>query len=309
MFRLHRCKAICRRRYVPLFAMLYLVNGMNTLAGAPITFNTALPVAEDAFIGRIQYVVNQSGKDPSGADRDRRAQTIVSVLGYGVNNKLAVFGVLPYRHNELKLTVGGQGNTRETSGPGDATLFSRYTLIQRDRPGRSFRVAPFAGFKAPTGEEHEGDAFGTLPASVQLGSGSWDGFGGVVLTYQTLDYQIDTQISYRINNGAKHFAAGDVMRLDGSLQYRLWPRTFSGGVPGFLYGVIEVNLLTQDENRIGSGDDPNSGGTRIFLTPGIQYVTRRWIIEAAVQVPLIQNLNGTALENDYIARAGFRVNF
>jgi len=33
------------------------------------------------------------------------------------------------------------------------------------------------------------------------------------------------------------------------------------------------------------------------------------IVEAAAQLPVAQNLNGTALENDYVVRAGFRVNF
>ena len=33
------------------------------------------------------------------------------------------------------------------------------------------------------------------------------------------------------------------------------------------------------------------------------------MVEAAVQVPVVQSLNGTALENDYVARAGFRFNF
>jgi hypothetical protein len=55
--------------------------------------------------------------------------------------------------------------------------------------------------------------------------------------------------------------------------------------------------------------DPNTGGTIIFLAPGIQYVTRRYILEAAVQIPVVQNLNGNALENEYVARTGFRWNF
>jgi hypothetical protein len=38
-------------------------------------------------------------------------------------------------------------------------------------------------------------------------------------------------------------------------------------------------------------------------------VTRRWVAEAIVQVPVVQELNGTALEDNFIVRAGFRVNF
>lgn len=40
-----------------------------------------------------------------------------------------------------------------------------------------------------------------------------------------------------------------------------------------------------------------------YLEPGY------WTLEGAVQVPVVQDLNGTALENDYIVRAGVRFNF
>ncbi|MFQ5756348.1 MAG: transporter [Acidiferrobacterales bacterium] len=284
------------------------VGWSSAVSSAPITFNTALPVAKGEFVFREQLVVNQSGDDPSGADRDRTSQAAVSVLGYGINSKFAVFGVLPYLDNELKITTGGQRVTRSTSGFGDLSMFGRYTVVQRDRPGRNFRVAPFFGIKAPTGEDDASDALGLLPSSVQVGSGSWDPFVGVVATYQTLRYQVDSQFSFRANNEANNFEAGDIARLDGSLQYRLYPRKLAGGVPGFLYGVIEANLIHQDNDRVGGIEDPNSGGMRLFLTPGIQYVTKRWIVEGAVQIPISQDLNGTALENDFVARVSVRLN-
>jgi len=283
--------------------------GAGSAWSAPITFNTALPVAKGEFLVREQLIVNRSGDDPGNLNRKRTAKAAVSVLGYGVSGKLALFGVLPYRDNKLKLTVAGQRATRSASGFGDLTAFGRYTVVQRDQPGRNFRIAPFAGVKAPTGDDNKRDSLGVLPPSVQLGSGSWDPLVGVVTTYQTLDYQIDGQFSYQKNNEANDFEAGDVARLDGSLQYRLLPRALGSGVPAFFYGVIEANLIHQQKNRFNGNSNPDSGGTRLFLTPGLQYVTRRWIAETAIQVPVVQNLNGDALENDYIARVSVRFNF
>ena len=288
---------------------LGLAAGMGTAVAAPLTFNTALPVAEDEFVFRGQFVLDQSGDDPSGADRDRTAWSAVSVLGYGVTGDFAVFGVVPYVDKRLELTTGGQRRARSARGLGDIRLFGRYTAYQDDAPGRTFRVAPFAGIKAPTGEDNETDSFGRLPASVQPGSGSWDPFGGIVATYQTLQFQIDAQASYQANTEANDFEFGDVARLDASLQYRLWPRTLGGGVPGFLYGVLETNLVHKDKNESGGVDDENSGGITLFIVPAVQYVTKRWIVETAVQLPVFQNLNGTALENEYIVRASFRLNF
>ena len=283
--------------------------GVGAALGAPITFNTALPVAEDEFIFRQQFVFDQSGDDPSGADRDRGAFAAVSVLGYGVTSNLAVFGVLPYVDKSLEMTSMGVRRTRETSGIGDLTLFGRYTVFQDDVPGRTFRVAPFFGMELPTGEDNETDGFGRLPPSVQAGSGSVDPFGGLVATYLSLDFEIDAQVSYKINTEANNFEFGDVARLDASFQYRLWPRSLGSGVPGFLYGILEGNLIHQNKNRSNGAQDPDSGGTTLFLMPGLQYVTKRWIVEGGVQIPVVQDLNGTALEKDYLVRFGFRFNF
>lgn len=277
--------------------------------GAPITFNTALPVAKDELIFRGLFVVSQSGDDPSAAGLGLSGWTAVSVLGYGATPRLALFGVLPYVDMGLDSTVAGETLDRSAGGLGDLSLFGRYTVYQRDRPGRTLRLAPFAGLKAPTGAHDERDASGQLPHPVQPGSGSWDGFGGIVGSYQTLRYQVDAQILYRPNTEANDFEAGDLLSFDASLQYRLWPWRLKAGVPAFLYGILEANLVHRDKDRVAGRDDANSGGTQLFLTPGLQYVTRRWVLEAAVQLPVLQELNGAALETDYVVHAGFRFAF
>lgn len=288
--------------------LLSAVSG--TASAAPITFNTALPVAKGTGIFRAQFVAVKRSDDPTPADRDLTVLGGVSVLGYGPTENLALFGVVPYLDKELELTTeAGQRVERSTSGLGDVRVFGRYTLFREDVPGRTFRIAPFAGVETPTGDDDERDALGRLPQPLQLGSGSWDPFFGVVGTWQTLDYQVDAQVSYEVNTEANDFEFGDIFRADASLQYRLWPRELGPGVPGFLYGVAEANLSHQGKNEIAGANDPNSGGTTLFFTPGLQYVTKRLILEAAVQVPALQDLNGTALEDDYTVRAGFRFNF
>jgi hypothetical protein len=277
---------------------------------APETFNTALPVGRGDFIFREQFLYNKASDDPSPEDRNLEVLGGISVLGYGATSALALFGVLPYLDKRLELTdSSGRRIARSTRGIGDAQLFARYTVFQKDMRGRNFRVAPFIGIKLPTGDDDDSDALGRLPATLQLGSGSWDPFGGVIATWQTLDYEIDAQLSYKANTEANGFEFGDEFRFDASLQYRLWPRELGAGVPGFLYGVIETNLLHQAKNEIGGTDDPNSGGAKLFLSPGLQYVTKRWVLEAIVQLPVVQDLGGAALEDDFIVRAGFRVNF
>ncbi len=277
---------------------------------APQTFNTALPVATGEFIFRAQFLARRLSGDPGPAERRVTVLGGVSVLGYGVTGKLAVFGGLPYLHKSLGVTLpGGRRIARDASGFGDAKLFGRYTIFQRDAPGRTFRIAPFLGAEIPTGEDDGGDGLGRLPATLQTGSGSWDLFGGIVASYQTLDFEIDAQAGYKLNTEANDFEFGDEARLDASLQYRLMPRQLDSGVPGFLYGVVEANLIHRGRNQIGGAGDSDSGGTTLLIAPGLQYVTKRWVVEAIVQFPAVQNLRGAALEDDYTVRAGFRINF
>lgn len=286
------------------------LGAVSTAAAAPQTFNTALPVGEGQFVVREQFVYRKAADDPGPADRRLEVLGAVSVLGYGVSGDLAVFGVLPYLDKELDLTTpSGQRVTRDTSGIGDARFFARYTVYKNNAPGRTFRIAPFLGAELPTGDDDDRDSLGRLPASLQAGSGSLDAFGGLVLTYQTLGFQIDAEASYKLNTEANDFEFGDEAGLDASLQYRVWPRELGAGVPGFLYAVLEGNLLYTDNNEMNGVEDPDSGGTALFLSPGVQYVAKGWIIETIVQLPVSQDLHGAALEDDFTVRAGFRINF
>ena len=298
-------QTIQNRAAVFVIGMAVLTAAPGKAEAAPQTFNTALPVAKDQFVFREQFLYRKASDDPAPTDRELDVLGAVSVLGYGINSDLAVFGAVPYLDKQLDLTSpAGQRVTRDSNGVGDARLFGRYTAFHDDAPGRTFRIAPFAGVELPTGDDDERDGLGRLPQPLQSGSGSWDPFVGTVATYQTLDYQVDAQISYK--NG---FEFGDELRLDGSLQYRQWPRELGAGVPGFLYGVIEANLLHRDENEINGIEDGDSVGTSLHLSPGLQYITKRWVVEAIVQIPVVQDLNGAAQEDDFTVLAGFRVNF
>ncbi|MBC3884081.1 transporter [Undibacterium griseum] len=289
------------------FATFCLAAG--TAWSAPITFNTALPVHEGGYLLREQFVFMKNVDDSTSVGRNMEAIGLVSVLGYGVTRDFALFGMLPYFDKRLDVRMGGQDISRSQSGFGDLTLLGRYTAYEYNAPGQTLRVAPFLGIKAPTGEDHAHDGMGRLPPPLQPGSGSWDVLGGIVLTYQKLDFQIDSQVNYKASREANGFQAGNVASLDSSLQYRIWPHNLGAGVPAFLYGVLEANLVHSAKDRSGGAEDPNSGGTTLFITPGLQYVSQKWIVEAGVQIPVSQHLHGTTLKNDYVFTTGFRINF
>jgi len=298
-----------RKGILFLFFIVIYALAPRSSAGAPITFNTALPVASHEGIVRVQSKYIRSTGDSTTNDRELSVLALPLVLVYGVTAKITLFGIIPYLDKELKSNTPGGRRSRGDRGIGDTTFIGRYTLYQRDSPGQTIRLAPFAAIKTPTGDNKEKDGLGRLPQPLQIGSGSWDYTLGTILTWQTLKWQVDGSASYRFNTRGNGFMFGDEARLDVSYQYRLLPRRLGSGLPAFVYAVLESNLSYRDKNKAGAVDDINSGGFTWFLSPGLQFVTKRMVLEAALQLPIVQDLNGNALENDYVGILSVRVNF
>lgn len=264
-----------------------------TALAAPITFNTALPVSKGEVLARQQFIVTNLSDRLGGMKRDVTVRAGVSVLGYGVTPKLAIFGVAPL----VKIDRETGAVSRNFTGLGDATLFARYEIYRNDTPGKTVRIAPFVGATLPTGR------------TGKTGDGSVDGFAGLIFTAASINWNFDSQVKYVANTRANGFARGDTLSADASLQYRLLPKTIAANTDAFLYGVLEANVTQLQRDRLGGVINPNSGGTQAFLSPGLQYATKRWIAETALKIPVVNNLHGTALEPDYSLVTSLRFNF
>ncbi len=268
-----------------------LVSG--TSLAAPIASNTALPLSAGEIIVREQFVMIRSSDHISGTQRKVDRFESRTVLGYGATSKLAFFGVLPLIDISREI-----GNVKASEfGLGDAALFARYELFRSDQPGRTLRVAPYAGIRLPTGRDGK------------TGDGSIDVFGGIVATFASTQWVLDTQVRYDLNREADGFELGDSASFETSFQYRLAPGRVTKDTNAFVFGVLELSANHYDRNRMGGITDPNSGGFQLYLTPGIQYATRRWIADLGVKVPIVNDLNGTALEPDYSILTSIRINF
>lgn len=291
-----------------LLSLALLDAPVAPLQAAPISFNTALPVHQGGLLFRGPGVWMRLHDDPSPMGRAMDVAMVPSVLVYGATAKLALMGVFPYL--DKRLAVKSTGAVRRASGLGDIMTVGRYEVMARSGPGRTARGAVFAGLKWPSGRSAESDALGLLPPSVQLGSGSYDPVFGTVWTGQWLAFQVDADVSYRRNTNANGFKFGDQLEQNVSLQYRLWPGSLAAErLAGFLYGVLEANTLYQAKNEAGGVADGDSGGTQLFLTPGLQWVSKRAVLELATQLPAVQNLNGAALRTDYRLTGGLRLWF
>lgn len=260
---------------------------------APIATNTALPVSADEIILREQLVATRSSDRFGGTNRQVDRFEARTVLGYGLTSKLAVFGLLPLVN--IDRTIGDVSMSE--FGLGDSALFARYEVFRSDQPGRTLRVAPYAGVRVPSGIDNK------------TGDGSLDVFGGLIATVASTQWALDSQLRYDHNREADGFERGDSTRFETSFQYRLSPEKVTRNTNAFLFGVLEISAIYYERNRVNGVTDLNSGGFQLYLTPGVQYASRRWISDLGFKFPIVNDLNGSALEPDYSILASVRVNF
>lgn len=244
----------------------------------------ALAVAEGQGIWRFQLRWIHATDDPSPLDREADLLVAPQILLYGVPPRLTAFGILPIlAHREIE--AGGRTVVRDEA-VGDLTLLGRYTFFQDDyAPLSSRRVALLAGMKFPSGA----DRFGTP---------SFDPILGLVGTWAADRHELDGDLLYTITTERQDLEAGDQLRCDLAYRCRLWPDRFRGRLMQ-LNGLVELNGSWTSVTRVDGRTLGDTGGNVLFVSPGLQFITSRFVVEASLQSPVVQDLRGPQLETDF----------
>jgi len=295
---------MCKKGFVTL-SMLFLsiIAPISGALAAGINTDVALPVRKGGFVFRSQLRWLRAIDDPTPADREINVLAVPNVLVFGVTPDLSLFGILPFffRHVESRDPSTGKKVDKDDSGVGDATILGRYTVYAKDYPSGTTRFALLGGIKLPTGDD-DLEPITTDSIDFPLGwvsTVTW-GFGR---------HEVDADLVYRINREAEDFEKGDDLVYDLAYQFRVYPWTLPEvGAPNFLYLVAEANGIFSQKSELNGKTIDDSGGHTLFLSPGLQFATRRFILEVSVQLPVIQDLNGSQVETDFILTGGFRVN-
>jgi hypothetical protein len=184
-------------------------------------------------------------------------------------------------------------------GLGDVRFFAKYLWLQIDRRQETFRVASKAGISFPTGNANK------TPA---LGSGSTDYFFSTVAGWIRKRIGVYLESIYELNTSHSSIDYGNSFSYNLALGYRLLPAVYETYPSPQLNVYLEVNGTTAARNRINAVSNDNSGGTTIFLAPGLQYLTgRRWLFEGSLQIPVLNRPNGVQLATDWTASLGTRI--
>lgn len=275
--------------------------------GLPINSDVGLTPHKGEFIFRVQSRYLRKSDDPLNSGRSVDEVVVPFVGVYGLTAKSSLLVKVPVVYRELK-TAGGA--IRSDHGPGDMTLLGKHRFFTHNFKGGTSRISAIAGLELPTGDDNARDSLGLLPKGIQLGSGSVDAIAGATYTLQTLDHQFDTDLRYIFNNEANNFEFGDVFKYNLAFQKRIWPSILPDkGVYSQWNAVLELNGIYERKSELGGVNVANSGGNTVFLSPGIQFVSKRSVVEFSFLYPVIQNLNGSQLETDYSLALSYRYLF
>ena len=226
----------------------------------------------------------------------------------GLSKDLTVKLGLPYVSKRLERPGGA--STLRSEGPGDAPLTVKYRFFQRTGPARTTEAALIAGIELPTGNDDVRQGGARLPAPLQPGSGSLDAILGGAITRVDGRWLASADLIGKLNGSANDYRFGNVLRADFGGQYRAHPVRYVRWDQLTVNLVAELNSVWSDRDRMSGSTVQDSGGFKLFATPGVQVIlNRNFLLEAAVQLPLVLDLNGDQLEEEFIAIIGLRARF
>jgi len=307
-----------KKRNLGVLAGLFLLGITADLVlaqGPPINTNTAFVIGlEGAAIRSFGRVVRKSNlfadgeKITDALDREVTVFALPVMLPYEViPNRLVVIGALPYLDKEMRLTKDGNRQSRGDSGVGDLRLLGKYQFLQKDTKRSSFRMTFLGGVKLPTGNDDAKDATGPLPSPLQLGSGSFDFFGGPIATFVRNRLGINAEVNFKKNTEANDYQFGDTLSVNIALGYRIFPQVYETYPSPYLTAYLELLSAFSGKDRKNGVDLEDTGGDVVFLSPGIQYVfSRTLLVETSFQFPIFEDLNGTQLGTDFSFNVGMR---
>ncbi len=304
-----------KERLKRLMILISLISFPAFSQGPPINTNTAF------VVGLEGTAIRTFGKVISKASLFRNGEKITDALNREVTvfalpvmvpyeiipNKLVVIGAIPFLNKEMKLTQDGNSQSRGDTGWGDLKLLAKYQFFQKDTRSSTLRMTFLGGIKLPTGKYKTRDEGGLLPRPLQLGSGSYDILGGPIITYVKDRLGINTEVNFKKNTEADNYRFGDILSTNFVLGYRIFPKVYETYPSPYATAYLELLSQISGKDREKGAKLDNTGGKLVLVSPGFQFVlSRTFLVEASLQFPIFQELNGTQLGIDFSSTFGIR---
>ncbi len=250
-------------------------------------------------------------------DKDKGAQELsvhaaLLKLVFGINEKMTISATIPWLDKSMtRINAGsGQKETLRSQGIGDVPVVGKARIYQDAGLGETTEAAAIFGLELPVGRTDLEDGGMRLPQPMQSGSGGMDAILGVAFTRVDGRWQVNSDLIAKINSEANDFRFGNSYRFDIGGVFRLIPAKYVSFTQTTVNLVLELNTIYAEKDSAGGVTVYDSGGTKIFLTPGIQVlVSENLLFESAVQLPILLELPGSQFEENYRFILGMRARF
>jgi hypothetical protein len=195
--------------------------------------------------------------------------------------------------------------TFDPDGITDLWLSGKYRFYR----GPLGSLAVFGGVKFPIGrfdvDNSEGER---VEPSATAGSGSYDGMLGLAYSrFLTARLTLDASAQYTLRTEADNFRLGDRIDAGVAAAYR-----FTGDIRRFpqLSAFAEANVRHLFKSEESGQRDPNTGGTVLFLTPGVRVnFCPNFSFTVSSPVPVVQELNGEQLKTSFKVNGALTLTF
>jgi Putative MetA-pathway of phenol degradation len=232
-----------------------------------------------------------------------------------------------------------------TFGFSDLTFLGQYRFFN-DKKTQT-EAAVLLGVKAPTGVTNRYDNQGKLfDAEFQPGSGAWNGLFGFAATKRFGSWSLDSNVLCILSsNGTQDTNLGDRFLYNAAISYRLtgsaseknahshsmklganFPEPMYHGGPKAsathsheepaaaspapaLDLVLELNGELHQKQVTSGVVDQNSGGTLIYLSPGLRLSYDKWSSYVSVGIPVVNEPNGIQPEPSWRVISGVSLAF
>lgn len=218
--------------------------------------------------------------------------TPLVLLPWAPHQRVTTIVSVPYLWKRLDPAPMAPGGRYTNQGLGDVGVSVKWAFFKRDRFAGTSRVALIASARLPTGSSDARIGGEVAPRGLQLGGGS-PGFGATVAgTWIRNRWALSSALGRSASSADGEFRAGAVTRYDVAVGLR-FPAYVETIRTRTLQLYLEWNGQVVARSRSGGQAVGDTGGHVAYVSPGLQWVVvPRLLLEASVQLPVVQDLNG-----------------
>jgi hypothetical protein len=271
---------------LPLVCCLFIAPAS---AQEPVTSPAATQPSTGRWVLRNQVRYLEARRDPLTGDHGFRELTFWNNLAYGVRRDLSLNLSVPIKRQ--RYVHGDHAGTHSHWAIDDLLLQAKWRIYQHDfGPIDTSRFSIIAALEIPTFMDTSTESVNPMIGGVYTHVQGRHGFN------VSGQWKFNTGTGAPVNLGGgrgKH----DALFYDASYLFRVVPEAYGPDTPGAWYAVLEMNGVYE-----------SNGDNELFVTPAVMYEARTWTIEAALRIPVWQDLDRRP-KTRFVTYAGLRLLF